>query len=59
LIQEQLGILDNALANGASDAALLRQVGRIEQSLSSRILNGDLWLNKADAELRNIGPYKP
>ena len=43
---------------------LLAQVGKIEQNLSSGIITGRLWLNNADAALKQIcyffvGPPKP
>ena len=57
-VKSYLTDLNGLKKSGASDAALLRQVGRIEQSLASRLQGGNLWLNNADAALRKVGPYK-
>jgi len=57
-VSEGLNRLDAALQRGASDANLLMRIDRLEQSLSSRVLNGDLWLNNRDAQLRNLGAFK-
>jgi len=57
-VGEGLNRLDAAFQTGASDSNLLMRVGRLEQSLSKRLLNGDLWLNGRDAQLRNLGPFE-
>jgi hypothetical protein len=31
---------------------------QLEQSLSRRVLNGDLWLKNRNAHLRNLGPFE-
>ena len=57
-VADSLDGLDRAFIKGASDANLLNRVGTIERSLADRLLNGELWLNNTDAQLRNLGPYK-
>lgn len=41
-VSDGLNRLDAALQKGASDTNLLMRVDRLEQSLSRRVLNGDL-----------------
>lgn len=54
----ELRRLDSFKKAGASDNALLKRVEKIELSLASRLESGELWLNNADAALRNLGPFK-
>jgi hypothetical protein len=58
-VRDGLNRLDAAFQRGASDSSLLRRVETLERSLVDRLLKGELWLNNADAQLRNLGPFGP
>jgi hypothetical protein len=52
LVDSELKPLNNAFERGVSDAALMRQVGRIEANIQQQLLSGNVYLNAADAALR-------
>jgi A nuclease family of the HNH/ENDO VII superfamily with conserved AHH len=52
LVDSELKPLNNAFERGVSDAALMRQVGRIEANIQQQLLSGNVYLNAADTALR-------
>jgi hypothetical protein len=58
-VELELNGLNSMQKAGASDAALLAKVGRIERKLATQLESGRIWLNEADAFHRKIGPYTP
>lgn len=56
-VRTALGELDSLQGRGASDAALLAKVARIERQLAGKLEKGQLWLNEADALHRGLGNY--
>ena len=58
-VANELRGLDVARASGASDAALLARVSRIQDRLATNLESGNLWLNSVDAFHRQLGKYAP
>jgi hypothetical protein len=58
-VAAELDGLNQLKTQGASDAALLARVARIENKLARQLETGRLWLNEADAMHRQLGRYAP